>query len=200
MRRDPNRSSHIALVAGARGKRWILATENMTAGDVISTFGHIPDNPIIGLEGNAHPIGAMSDGTLVNCVERWPAPNAKVFQTIAGQCAQIIRRQGDHIVIRVSRNFIYWQRVKIESLYFSCHINTNMRCIKLVWQQSADFRMAIFTRKFTARLKCIDALVIDRLAAFGTEKPVGKSRQLIIFEKKNVKFLFIMSYFGENKT
>ena len=29
VRRDANRSAHIALVAGAEGKRWILATENM---------------------------------------------------------------------------------------------------------------------------------------------------------------------------
>lgn len=29
VRRDPNRTSLMALVAGKDGKRWILATENM---------------------------------------------------------------------------------------------------------------------------------------------------------------------------
>lgn len=29
VRRDPNRTPFIALVAGSKGKRWILATENM---------------------------------------------------------------------------------------------------------------------------------------------------------------------------
>lgn len=29
IRRDPNRTCHIALCAGINGKRWILATENM---------------------------------------------------------------------------------------------------------------------------------------------------------------------------
>lgn len=48
VRRDPNRTSHIALVAGKEGKRWILATENMRAGQIISTSCHIPRNPIIG--------------------------------------------------------------------------------------------------------------------------------------------------------
>lgn len=35
------RSADIALVAGGNRKRWIIATENMQAGDVIKTSGVI---------------------------------------------------------------------------------------------------------------------------------------------------------------
>lgn len=36
-----HRSADIALVAGGNRKRWIIATENMQAGDVIKTSGVI---------------------------------------------------------------------------------------------------------------------------------------------------------------
>lgn len=35
------RSGHIALVGGGKRKRWIIATENMAAGDIIKTSGKI---------------------------------------------------------------------------------------------------------------------------------------------------------------
>uniref|UniRef100_A0A1I7S3I2 Ribosomal_L2_C domain-containing protein n=1 Tax=Bursaphelenchus xylophilus TaxID=6326 RepID=A0A1I7S3I2_BURXY len=101
VRRDPNRTAHIALVAGARGKRWILATENMKAGQIISTSCYIPENPIIGIEGNAHPLGALSDGTIVNSIERYPTTDSQLFITNAGTSAQVVRRQGDFVVVRM---------------------------------------------------------------------------------------------------
>ncbi|KAK6037263.1 Ribosomal Proteins L2, RNA binding domain protein, partial [Cooperia oncophora] len=104
VRRDPNRSSHIALVAGTEGKRWILATENMKAGDIISTTCHIPENPVIGVEGNSYPVGSLVAGTLINSVERYPtlAENldSDVFVVKAGTAATIVRHQGDFTVIR----------------------------------------------------------------------------------------------------
>uniref|UniRef100_A0A0N4U580 Ribosomal_L2_C domain-containing protein n=1 Tax=Dracunculus medinensis TaxID=318479 RepID=A0A0N4U580_DRAME len=109
VRRDPNRSSHIALVAGSRGKRWILATENMKAGQIISTSGFIPNNPVIGIEGNAYPLGALAIGTKVNSVERYivenptyPGDDSEVLVCLAGSCAEVVRRQGDYVVIRMS--------------------------------------------------------------------------------------------------
>lgn len=36
-----NRSADIALVAGGSRKRWIIATENMQAGDIILNSDHI---------------------------------------------------------------------------------------------------------------------------------------------------------------
>ena len=108
VRRDPNRTSYIALVAGIKGKRWILATENMEAGQIISTTCHIPRNPVIGVEGNAYPLGALTVGTLVNSVERcWKEDpdvidqDSTVFITSAGTCAEIVRHQGDFVVIKL---------------------------------------------------------------------------------------------------
>uniref|UniRef100_A0ABI8AHN2 Large ribosomal subunit protein uL2 RNA-binding domain-containing protein n=1 Tax=Felis catus TaxID=9685 RepID=A0ABI8AHN2_FELCA len=41
VRYDPCRSADIALVAGGSRKRWIIATENMQAGDIILNSDHI---------------------------------------------------------------------------------------------------------------------------------------------------------------
>uniref|UniRef100_A0A9J2P686 Ribosomal protein L2 C-terminal domain-containing protein n=1 Tax=Ascaris lumbricoides TaxID=6252 RepID=A0A9J2P686_ASCLU len=108
VRRDPNRTSHIALVAGSKGKRWILATENMKAGQIISTSCHIPDNPLIGIEGNAYPLGALAPGSLINSVEKYaiekpsyPGNDSEVFMVTAGSCAEVVRHQGDYVVIRL---------------------------------------------------------------------------------------------------
>lgn len=115
IRRDANRSSHIALVAGTQGKRWILATENMKAGQIISTSCYIPENTVIGIEGNAYPVklyfyciynsqfqlGALNVGTLVNSVERYPTMNSEVFIRAAATAGQIVRHQGDFVVVRL---------------------------------------------------------------------------------------------------
>eukprot|EP00058_Branchiostoma_floridae_P016329 XP_002601817.1 hypothetical protein BRAFLDRAFT_121156 [Branchiostoma floridae] len=42
---DPNRSARIAIVAGGTHKRYILATRNMQAGNLIRTYGEIPRMP-----------------------------------------------------------------------------------------------------------------------------------------------------------
>lgn len=102
VRRDANRSSHIALVAGEKGKRWILATENMKAGQIISTSCYIPENTLVGIEGNAYPLGALNIGTYVNSVERYPTMDSEVFIRAAATAGQIVRRQGDFVVVRVS--------------------------------------------------------------------------------------------------
>lgn len=60
IRHDPNRTPHLALVAGTKGKRWIYATQNMEAGQIIQTSSHIPDQPILGREGNSYPIGLFN--------------------------------------------------------------------------------------------------------------------------------------------
>ncbi|VDL75917.1 unnamed protein product [Nippostrongylus brasiliensis] len=105
VRRDPNRTSYIALVAGTEGKRWILATENMKAGDIISTTSFIGENPVIGVEGNAYAVGALAPGTLVNSVERYTNVqenlDSDVFVVRAGLAATIVRHQGDYTVIRL---------------------------------------------------------------------------------------------------
>ncbi|PAV83875.1 hypothetical protein WR25_13587 [Diploscapter pachys] len=101
VRRDANRTSHIAFVAGMHGKRWILATENMKAGDIIKTTCHLPENPVIGVEGNSYPVGSLAPGTLINSVERYPTMDSEVFIRQAGHAATVVKHQGDFTVIRL---------------------------------------------------------------------------------------------------
>uniref|UniRef100_A0A0N4ZKV4 Ribosomal_L2_C domain-containing protein n=1 Tax=Parastrongyloides trichosuri TaxID=131310 RepID=A0A0N4ZKV4_PARTI len=101
VRRDPNRSSYIALIAGKKGKRWILATENMKAGQIITTSCYIPPNPIIGVEGCSYPLGALAVGSFINSVERFPTSDSEPFITAAGSCGQVMRHQGDYVIIKL---------------------------------------------------------------------------------------------------
>uniref|UniRef100_A0A8R1XWA0 Ribosomal_L2_C domain-containing protein n=1 Tax=Onchocerca volvulus TaxID=6282 RepID=A0A8R1XWA0_ONCVO len=107
VRRDPNRTCLIALVAGWEGKRWILATENMKAGQIISTTCYIPESPQEGKEGNAYPLGALAPGSLINSVEKfpnerkYPTTDDDVFIVTAGTCAEIVRHQSDFVIIRL---------------------------------------------------------------------------------------------------
>ena len=45
VRYDPLRSANIALVASGNNKRWILAGEHMSKGDIIKSHGDIPQFP-----------------------------------------------------------------------------------------------------------------------------------------------------------
>ncbi|CEF65144.1 39S ribosomal protein L2, mitochondrial [Strongyloides ratti] len=105
VRRDPNRSCYIALVAGKNGKRWILATENMRAGQLITTSCYIPPHPIVGVEGCAYPLGALAPGSIVNCVERFPNLESNtekdVFIKIAGSSGQVVRTQGEFVIVKL---------------------------------------------------------------------------------------------------
>uniref|UniRef100_A0A914H975 Ribosomal protein L2 C-terminal domain-containing protein n=1 Tax=Globodera rostochiensis TaxID=31243 RepID=A0A914H975_GLORO len=108
VRRDPNRTPYIALVAGLKGKRWMYATGNMKAGQIIQTTGHIPDRPIIGIEGNSYPLGALVEGTIVNSIEMFPnAVKAHVMITEAGGCAEIVRHQDAFTIVRMPNKHEY---------------------------------------------------------------------------------------------
>ncbi|KAL7071852.1 hypothetical protein ACQ4LE_008518 [Meloidogyne hapla] len=107
VRQDPNRTPHLALVAGVKGKRWIYATKGMKAGQIISTTCHIPKYPTPGIEGNAYPLGALSEGTLVNCVELFPTEKCHVCITEAGSCGEVVRHQDDFTVVRMPNQHEY---------------------------------------------------------------------------------------------
>uniref|UniRef100_H3B6G4 Mitochondrial ribosomal protein L2 n=1 Tax=Latimeria chalumnae TaxID=7897 RepID=H3B6G4_LATCH len=86
VRYDPCRSADIALVAGGIRKRWIIATENMEAGDIIKTSGYIGRMAVSAKEGDSHPLGALPIGTLINNLEIYP-----------GKGAQYIRAAGEYM-------------------------------------------------------------------------------------------------------
>ncbi|XP_021572290.1 39S ribosomal protein L2, mitochondrial isoform X2 [Carlito syrichta] len=80
VRYDPCRSADIALVAGGSRKRWIIATENMQAGNVILNSDHIGRMAVAAREGDAHPLGALPVGTLINNVESEPGRGAQYIR------------------------------------------------------------------------------------------------------------------------
>ncbi|CAJ0929916.1 unnamed protein product [Ranitomeya imitator] len=100
VRYDPCRSADIALVAGGRRKRWIIATENMKAGDLISSSGHIGRMAVSAQEGDAHPLGALPVGTLVNCLEVMPGKGAE-FIRAAGTCGVLLRKVNGTAIVQL---------------------------------------------------------------------------------------------------
>ncbi|VDP08940.1 unnamed protein product [Soboliphyme baturini] len=102
VRCDPIETAHVALVAGSRGRRWILATENMKAGDLIRTTCTIPKMPVKGKEGDSWPVGALVAGTMVNCVELYPGEGKDyLVAKNAGTFVTITRKINDMVVIQL---------------------------------------------------------------------------------------------------
>ncbi|KAL7987292.1 hypothetical protein Chor_006211 [Crotalus horridus] len=80
VRYDPCRTGHIALVAGEKRKRWIIATENMVAGDIIKTSGKIERMAVSANDGDAYPVGALPLGTLISNLESHPGKGAQYIR------------------------------------------------------------------------------------------------------------------------
>ncbi|XP_053456992.1 39S ribosomal protein L2, mitochondrial isoform X2 [Nycticebus coucang] len=100
VRYDPCRSADIALVAGGSRKRWIVATENMQAGDVILNSNHIGRMAVAAREGDAHPLGALPVGTLINNVESEPGRGAQYIRA-AGTCGVLLRKVNGTAIIQL---------------------------------------------------------------------------------------------------
>lgn len=100
VRYDPCRSADIALVAGGSRKRWIVATENMKAGDTILNSNHIGRMAVAAQEGDAHPLGALPVGTLVNNVESEPGRGAQYIRA-AGTCGVLLRKVNGTAIIQL---------------------------------------------------------------------------------------------------
>ncbi|CAH1405531.1 unnamed protein product [Nezara viridula] len=94
------RTSRIALVAGGDKMKYYLATENMKAGDIITTTNHIPRIPVLAKEGNAHPLGALPNGTLVNNIEKYPGRGGWYIHA-AGSSATVLRKMSNLVVIQL---------------------------------------------------------------------------------------------------
>nr|XP_020012677.1 39S ribosomal protein L2, mitochondrial isoform X2 [Castor canadensis] len=100
VRYDPCRSADIALVAGGSRKRWIIATENMQAGDTILNSNHIGRMAVAAQEGDAHPLGALPVGTLINNVESEPGRGAQYIRA-AGTCGVLLRKVNGTAIIQL---------------------------------------------------------------------------------------------------
>ncbi|KAK4880871.1 hypothetical protein RN001_004190 [Aquatica leii] len=99
--KDGCRTAFVALVAVGDKLKYILATENMKAGDIIHTSCNIPRIPVRPKEGDAYPLGALPLGTQVHCVEKYPGLGGFLVHA-AGTYATITRKAPDnHIVVQM---------------------------------------------------------------------------------------------------
>ncbi|XP_050667288.1 39S ribosomal protein L2, mitochondrial isoform X2 [Leptidea sinapis] len=94
------RTAHVALVAVGDKLKYILATQNMKAGDIIRTSRHLPRIPVRANEGDAYVLGALPTGTIVHCIEKEPGQGG-LYIHAAGTSGTILRRQNDRIIVQM---------------------------------------------------------------------------------------------------
>ncbi|XP_026493098.1 large ribosomal subunit protein uL2m [Vanessa tameamea] len=94
------RTAHVALVAVGDKLKYILATENMKAGDIIKTSRHLPRIPVRANEGDAYVLGALPTGTLVHCIEKEPGQGG-LYVHAAGTYGTILRKQDDRVIVQM---------------------------------------------------------------------------------------------------
>ncbi|XP_074845361.1 large ribosomal subunit protein uL2m [Carettochelys insculpta] len=129
VRYDPCRSADIALVAGGKRKRWIIATENMQPGDVLKTSGHIGRMAVSANEGDAYPLGALPVGTLINNLESHPGKGAQYIRA-AGTCGVLLRKvNGTAIVQLPSRRHMQVLETCMATVGRVSNVNHNQRVI-----------------------------------------------------------------------
>ncbi|NXI36939.1 RM02 protein, partial [Galbula dea] len=97
---SPCRSADIALVAGGNRKRWIIATENMQAGDIIKNSSHIGRMAVSANEGDAYPLGALPVGTLICNLESHPGKGAQYIRA-AGTCGVLLRKVNGTAIVQL---------------------------------------------------------------------------------------------------
>lgn len=94
------RTADVALVAVGDKLKYILATENMKAGDLLKTSRHIPRIPVRAKEGDAYPLGALPVGTIIHNVEKFPGQTVHMIHA-AGTYGTILRKFEDRVVVQL---------------------------------------------------------------------------------------------------
>ncbi|XP_050420796.1 39S ribosomal protein L2, mitochondrial [Adelges cooleyi] len=94
------RTAKVALVGSGTNLKYILATVNMKPGDLLVTSGFIPRIPVNPNEGDCYPLGALSKGTLVHCVEKVPGQGGHFVMT-AGSAATVLRHVDDRVIVQL---------------------------------------------------------------------------------------------------
>lgn len=100
VRYDPCRSADIALVAGGSRKRWIIATEKMKAGDIITTSSAIGRMAVSANEGDSYALGALPVGTLINNLELYPGKGSQYIRA-AGTCGVLLRKVNGTAIVQL---------------------------------------------------------------------------------------------------
>uniref|UniRef100_A0A182T0J4 Uncharacterized protein n=1 Tax=Anopheles maculatus TaxID=74869 RepID=A0A182T0J4_9DIPT len=97
---DGCRTAKVALVAVGNEMKYILATENMKAGDLLKTSRFIPRIPVRANEGDAYPLGALQAGTQIHCLEKYPGQPCHLIHA-AGSYGTILRKFGELVVVQL---------------------------------------------------------------------------------------------------
>ncbi|CAG7786964.1 unnamed protein product [Allacma fusca] len=97
---EPNRTAHVALVGSGENVRYIIATENMKPGDLITTSSEITRSAVRAKEGDAYPLGSLAPGIKVCCVEIRPGAGG-FFARAAGTSCTIVRKHDNRVVVMV---------------------------------------------------------------------------------------------------
>lgn len=93
---DPNRSARIALLHYFDGeKRYIIAPENLSVGDIVQAGIDADIKP-----GNALPLANIPVGTVIHNIELKKNGGARLVRT-AGAGAQLMAKEGDYAHIRL---------------------------------------------------------------------------------------------------
>ncbi|MCL2447285.1 MAG: 50S ribosomal protein L2 [Oscillospiraceae bacterium] len=93
---DPNRSAFIALIQYTDGvKNYIIAPQNLKVGDTVIAGTGADIKP-----GNALPLSAIPNGTVVHNVEMYPGRGGQLARS-AGNSAQLMAKEGKHALLRL---------------------------------------------------------------------------------------------------
>lgn len=107
---DPLRTCRVAVVGHGDKLRYVIAHEEMKAGDVVTTYGDIPAMPVRPKIGDSHPLGALPAGTIVFNIEMYYGEEQRMC-IAGGTYATVLRRVGDMVVLQMpsKRQFSFRQ-------------------------------------------------------------------------------------------
>ena len=104
---DPNRSANIALIVYGDGeKRYILAPENLSVGDVIFS-GEDADIKV----GNSLPLSRIPLGTMIHNIEMKAGKGGQMVRS-AGNGAQLMAKEGNYAQVRLPSGEV--RKVRLE--------------------------------------------------------------------------------------
>ncbi|XP_076241401.1 mitochondrial ribosomal protein L2 [Calliopsis andreniformis] len=99
--KDGCRTSYVALVGHGKELKYILAPANLKVGDIIKTHQGIPRNPVRAYDGDAYPLGALTAGTMVHCVEKYPGLGGFLIHA-AGTFGTVLRKDdNDRVIVKM---------------------------------------------------------------------------------------------------
>ncbi|CAG0890519.1 unnamed protein product [Darwinula stevensoni] len=117
---ERSRTALLALTAEGDQMRWRLATTAMTPGVTVCNHSDIPRIPVRATEGDAHPLGALPNGTVICHVEKFPGKGA-FFCRAAGTSATLLRKIDDHVIVQLPDKH---------------HVSLNEKCMAVVGRMS----------------------------------------------------------------